>query len=354
MSNSIVLMTALVPTKGHKFLIDFAHKLAYAGMTHVIISSRSFEPISGIARLNALKALYQEDSHTSTHDFAFHLHEDDNAPQEPNGPDDKEFWEYWRNVVVERVGKIKPTDYFVASELYGIDMAKVLGCKFMPCDIGREVLPIKGTDVRLNLVDNFHNILPNFQWAFAQNIVLFGQESTGKTTMAKRLAKEYKGTFVPEWARGYLEAVGPEVTMEKMEAIVYGQIALEKATQFTIDKNMYTFYDTDILSTYGYYMLWNKSVPDNVRGKMMMHLIMVPKTLYIVMNDSIPFEPDILRYGDGKRESEMQFWIDLLDEFERPFIVCPPGDHDYQVNWIKGHIDSLLDSHYKDVIEFKR
>jgi hypothetical protein len=33
------------------------------------------------------------------------------------------------------------------------------------------------------------------------------------------------------------------------------------------------------------------------------------------MNDRIPFEKDILRYGGNKRESKTQFWIDLLDEF---------------------------------------
>lgn len=351
MSNSIVLMTALVPTKGHKLLIDFAHRLNPDGITHVIISSRSFEPIRGVDRWNAFIDEYG--GHSKELNIIFHHHFDDAAPQEPAGPNDVEFWNYWHDVVVNFVN-VRSTDYFVASEKYGIDMANVLGCKFMPCDIGREVLPIKGTNVRLDLVKEFPHILPSFQWVFTQKIVLFGQESTGKTTMAKRLAKEYNGTFVPEWARGYLESVGPEVTMEKMEDIVYGQMALEKTVNNSIDKTMYTFYDTDILSTYGYYMLWNKSVPRKVRGKMEIYQFANPKTLYIVMNDSIPFEPDPLRYGGDKRESEKQFWIDLLMEFGCNFVVCPHGDHEFQTNWIKNVLDIHRNFEFKSLIEFKR
>ena len=36
-------------------------------------------------------------------------------------------------------------------------------------------------------------------------IVLFGPESTGKTTLAKQLAKHYNTVWVPEYAREYLQ-----------------------------------------------------------------------------------------------------------------------------------------------------
>ena len=36
-------------------------------------------------------------------------------------------------------------------------------------------------------------------------IVLFGPESTGKTTLAERLAAHYKTNWVPEYAREYLQ-----------------------------------------------------------------------------------------------------------------------------------------------------
>jgi hypothetical protein len=42
------------------------------------------------------------------------------------------------------------------------------------------------------------------------------------------LSKEQNGLFVPEWARQYLETVGPELTPEKMLTIATGQYSLQK------------------------------------------------------------------------------------------------------------------------------
>ena len=36
-------------------------------------------------------------------------------------------------------------------------------------------------------------------------VVIFGPESTGKTTLAKDLAAHYKAPWVPEYAREYLQ-----------------------------------------------------------------------------------------------------------------------------------------------------
>jgi hypothetical protein len=48
------------------------------------------------------------------------------------------------------------------------------------------------------------------------------------------------------------------------------------------------------------------------------------------MNDQIPFEADPLRYGGDKRESGMQYWIDLLEEFKLPYYVVKATDRNLQ------------------------
>src|SRR5574343_139183 len=101
-------------------------------------------------------------------------------------------------------------------------MANVLGCKFMPCNRYRETVPIKGTTVRQNLMNNFEFILPEFQKYIRKTVTIFGAESCGKTTMTKYLSEKMNGWFVPEWAREYLETVGSEVTDERMRDIIYG------------------------------------------------------------------------------------------------------------------------------------
>jgi HTH-type transcriptional regulator, transcriptional repressor of NAD biosynthesis genes len=322
--NSIVLMTALVPTKGHKYLIDFASTFTMfgSGKTHVIVGTLNREPIAGYLRVDAIKKAYENDSNVVIH----HLSRD--VPQEPSEHPD--FWNVWKDIVNEFV-EVGPEDFFVSSELYGIDMANVLNCKFMPCNRYREVMPIKGTDVRKNLLKNFEFILPEFQQQIRQTVTIFGAESCGKTTMTRRLAKDMNGWFIPEWAREYLETVGPEVTNEKMNIIFQGQYATQMAAEISLFDKPWVFQDTDLLSTIGYYKIfggdYDESFPRLAKS--------LRSDLYVVMNDGIPFEEDPLRYGDGVRESKTQFWVDLLEEYQCKYIVVPLGTHEQQTAWVE-------------------
>ena len=43
------------------------------------------------------------------------------------------------------------------------------------------------------------------QLADCLKVVLFGPESTGKTTLSRHLARHYNSVWVPEYAREYLQ-----------------------------------------------------------------------------------------------------------------------------------------------------
>lgn len=345
MPDAIVLMTALVPTIGHKYLIDFAKNLVKPdGTVHVIVGTLDREPIYGETRFVAIRQAYRVNGYIKVH----HLRR--NVPQEPNEHPD--FWTVWRDIVREFVD-VKPDDYFVASELYGMDMARVLGCKFMPCNRYRETVPIKGSDVRADLMGNFRFILPEFQHNIRKTVTLFGAESCGKTTMAKRLAKDMDGWFVPEWAREYLETVGSEITDDSMLTIVNGQAALQNTAYHDLYDKPWIFQDTDLLSTVGYYRLWggDKRADMDRIEKMANER---RSDLYVVMNDQIPFEADPLRYGGTVRESGMQFWIDLLEEFGADYVVAPRGDHESQAAFLRGYLEVWFANQHRDVIDYQR
>ena len=63
-------------------------------------------------------------------------------------------------------------------------------------------------------------------------VVLFGPESTGKTTLAINLAQHYKTNYVPEYARGYLQEKWNKYkdicSLEDLPIIVKEQKILEK------------------------------------------------------------------------------------------------------------------------------
>jgi NadR type nicotinamide-nucleotide adenylyltransferase len=310
MKTGVILMTALVPTIGHDFLVKFARNfLTDSAHLFVIISTRSKEPTLFSERISSEMLKCRT---------IIVNHSDEDAPQNPEGPNDFKFWEYWRDKVHSLVGQ--KIDYVFASEKYGHDLAEWLDAEFIPVDIARDVVRAKGLIVRRNLSEKFDLVSPAVQMKMHKNIVLFGPESCGKTTMAKHLAATFKSQFLPEWARPYLEEVGPETTEKRMRTIVNGQFALEQC----IDKTkLFTFLDTDLLTTLGFYRLYNMKPPIDLFEKI--KLTRVAKT-YIVMNDEIPFTADILRYGGDHRESKKQFWIDILNEFDRHYYVVEETD----------------------------
>jgi len=62
-------------------------------------------------------------------------------------------------------------------------------------------------------------------------IVLFGPESTGKTTLAIQLAEHFETAWVPEFARDYLQkkwdTSGQVCELSDMLPIAFGQTQLE-------------------------------------------------------------------------------------------------------------------------------
>lgn len=95
-----------------------------------------------------------------------------------------------------------------------------------------------------------------------KKIVLVGPECVGKTTLAKKIAKEYKMTYVPEAARLWVKQNKREVCYEDVEDIAKLQIQLEKKAH---KKNKDILCDTDLLSTIVYSEFYFGKVPSLVK-----------------------------------------------------------------------------------------
>jgi HTH-type transcriptional repressor of NAD biosynthesis genes len=315
--NGLVLMTALPPTKGHKFLIDFA--LEYMKIydshnehtLHVLINGRPHEPISALDRFYSFCSEYKNEINDGKIEISY---SDDFIVQSPE--DHPNFWNIWNAEIKKYV--FDPIHFVFGSENYVYTLAEHIGAIPILCNDQRDVIKVSATQVRADPLKGFHNLLNSFQPYVRKTTTIFGPESIGKTTLAKSLAESINGHLVPEYARAYLENpnVGPEVTEDKMEVIVNGQVALQKAAQKLLDKP-FIVQDTDILSTYGYYLLWKKSVPEFCKDIVEANLA----DYYIIPNEEIPFTPDILRYGVDKRESNNAFWINILESFNVPYYL---------------------------------
>jgi nicotinamide riboside kinase len=81
-------------------------------------------------------------------------------------------------------------------------------------------------------------------------VVLTGSESTGKTTLAQRIAEHYQAEFVPEFVREYAAKKGAPLDFSDHGPIAKGQMALEDAA--IARKPRLIVQDTDLLSTVVY------------------------------------------------------------------------------------------------------
>ncbi|WP_210513734.1 aldose epimerase family protein [Hymenobacter terricola] len=76
-------------------------------------------------------------------------------------------------------------------------------------------------------------------------VSLTGPESTGKSTLAMRLAAHYGTSFAPEFAREYLAVSGPRYTAGDLEEIARGQLAAE--AEAAARAHRVVFFDSDLL-----------------------------------------------------------------------------------------------------------
>lgn len=347
MNNGLIIMTALLPTVGHKNLIEFGRQFlsARGGHLTVLISSRSFEPIYGTFRKQWLEdELYRE---IRSGAVSIVLSEIDDAPQNPE--DHPDFWNWWKNTIISETG-ISDFEYLFASEPYGIPLAEVLGAKYIPYDQERVITNVSSTAARTDLRLYWDQILEGPRIVLERmfgRFCLFGQESVGKTTFAKHLARRDGYGFQPEWARPYLETVGPELTKERMYEIFSGQWAQSNST---MGDHPITIMDTDLMSTIGYMRLKGWEFP----VEWIEDVVDTKATHYFVLPDDIPFEEDQLRYGGKVRETDTQYWIDLLEEFDCEYTIVPKGSYLTKLQFMSHKIHKIHSELVKPLSDFIR
>lgn len=332
MSKAFVLMTAMPPTKGHLHLIQFASELA--NRVTVIVATQPGEPYTH-ERYDAVR---QAGAKIGNVDVV-HLHR--TLPQDPSTPG---FWDLWKSLVGER-GFLRfpagPGDLIVTSEPYGAKLAELTGATFMPYDPNRELYYTKATLIREKTINYFHDVLPEFQEHLRSTITVFGAESTGKTTLSKEMSYNLNGHWLFEWARPYLETVGPEITVDKMTAIWKGQLAIQRHADFMYDKP-FVIQDTDLYSTIGYWEQphWQADLGP-VPEQLIEDACSTKSDLYVITKSNIPFEKDVIRYGGDRRESPDEYWINIAEKYNLNYVVLAGNTVTDRASWAEKYAKEI-------------
>ena len=119
---------------------------------------------------------------------------------------------------------------------------------------------------------------------------IIGPESTGKSTLAKYLAKRYKGVYVPEYARTYVEQKGTkEISYEELCEIARHQI--EEMETMSRQPSAISFFDTELIVTKVWFEYAFGQVPEWIEENIHRY----PMDVYLLTYPDLPWVPDPAR-----------------------------------------------------------
>jgi len=208
--------------------------------------------------------------------------------------------------------------HFFSSEFYGDHISKALAAEDCRVDDERAIVPISATVIRDNPYVTRHFLAPEVYSDFVIKVVLLGAPSTGKTSLAEALAREFDTDWMPEYGRDYWEANQKDrrLTLEQLVEIAEGHIHREDAK--TLDSNRFLFVDTDATTTFLFSLYYHGAahprlaqLAENTRHRY---------DLFFLCGDEIPYDDTWDRSGYANRSIfQKQTRADLLHR-RIPFI----------------------------------
>lgn len=172
-------------------------------------------------------------------------------------------------------------------------------------------------------------------------VVLFGPESTGKTTLAELLARHYNTVWVPEYAREYLQnkwnSEQKVCEPKDLLPIAEGQIRLEN--ELTKKATKVLVCDTDLLETKVYSEAYYVGNCDPLLEE---YALKNSYHLYFLTYIDIPWVGDDLRDKPNERERMFAYFKDTLEKYNRNFVILK-GNEETRLSTAIEHINNLID-----------
>jgi nicotinamide riboside kinase len=154
-----------------------------------------------------------------------------------------------------------------------------------------------------------------------KRMLITGPESTGKSDLATALARYYGGTYIPEYARAYIEALKRPYDYRDVEHIAQRQA--EEYDKSGLEERWF-FFDTWLIIT----KIWFEVVYGRVPGWVGEKISQARFDLVLLCDTDIPWISDPVRENGGKmREKLMAMYRNELDRNGFPWVlVSGTGD----------------------------
>jgi len=304
--------------KGHQFVIETA--LAETDEVSVIIyNAPETTSIPLNIRSNWIKKLYPQVKVIEAWD----------GPTEIG--DSPEIKRKHEKYIIEQL-KVSGITHFYSSEFYGEHMSVALGAINGLVNPSRDIIPVSGMKIRENPFLHREYILPIVYQDLIINVVFLGAPSTGKTTIASKMADEYKTVWMSEYGREYWEnsQINRKLSLEQLVEIAEGH--LERENKLLYEANKYLFTDTNAIATFMFSMYYHQSAHNRLAE--LANLAQSRYDLFFLCDVDIPYDDTWDRSGDVSRKTfQKQIIGDLLAR-KIPFIVLS-GDLENRIAKVK-------------------
>lgn len=305
---------------GHIALINFA--LTACDEVIVSMSYTELDQIDPQLRFNWLKEIFKYEPRVKPAIIIDNFDQED-LPLEKR-----------TNIWADKMREVyPPIDILISSEKYGSYFARNLKAIHRSFDPERKTIPVSATLIR-NQPFKYWDFIPDLvKPFFVKKICFYGPESTGKSTMALKMAQLYQTVSVPEVARELI--INNDLSADDFIKIAIAQN--QRVIAQTKIANKILFCDTDIITTQIY--------AQHYLGVYLPELDEYERAIsydqYFLMNTDVAWVADGLRDLGDRRAEMFKIFKQCLIDRNIDFIEVV-GNYQQREHIIKDYIDNLL------------
>jgi len=229
--------------------------------------------------------------------------------------------------------------HFYSSEFYGEHMSTALGAVNRTVDRGRALMPVSATEIRRKPFDFREYLHPLVYRDLITNVVFLGAPSTGKTTLAAKLAHAYESVWMPEYGREYWATHQVNRRLSAAQLVEIAQVHLAREEALLQQSNRYLFADTNALTTYVFSLYYHGTAAPELSA--LADQAASRYDLVFLYEPDIPYDITWDRSGDANRQIMHKRIVGELTRRKIPYFSLR-GDLGARANQVKKVLENFV------------